>query len=72
MTWTCTKCGTLHETPEQRKACARAERKTNAMAAFIILGLVALFFVLYAGFAQIMYGDWKCAFVHCVSVKVTK
>ena len=66
--WTCRKCNTEHDTPEQRERRARNERRTSIVAWVIILTLLGGFAGVAALWNQYIYGDWKCAFAHCRKV----
>jgi hypothetical protein len=68
LSWTCEKCGTNHETPEQRQKCARDERRGNIIMALIIITILVGIIGIEVLWNQYVYGDWKCAFAHCRKV----
>lgn len=42
---------------------------SDPIATLITIGIVVILgFVIYAGWGQLMYGDWTCGFKTCVQV----
>jgi hypothetical protein len=68
MSWTCEKCGSMHDTDAKRLACERAQRKITFWALGIMLAIGTAISAPMFLWNQYAYGDWKCALMHCVKV----
>ena len=66
--WTCEKCGTRHDTPEESQRCARTERHATIIAWIAVITLLVGIVGVEALWNQYVYGDWRCVFAHCRKV----
>jgi hypothetical protein len=70
MNWACTHCGTRHDSEEEIRDCYRARRAAKRLAILILMVIVVVLLGGALVVNQIIYSDWRCAFVKCRIIEV--
>lgn len=69
----CPRCNKEYEPSPLRGICWDCKEKEDRVAMYMVIGLVAAFFLIVGGlrlgWAELVYHDWRCALSECRIIK---